>query len=126
MVVSVPLDLPAGGLDGDELDRGKRVGLWRNRGVGKFDFLSMDSRVRSKRRKSASARMRIASRSRVLESSLTDRVSNWHLIMWRWNYHTIFQYLIKLLEVIHNNTPVLVENGQSNKEMEIAREVVRP
>lgn len=74
VLVSVPLVVPVGELDGDELDRGKRVGLCRNRGAGKFDFLSIDSRVRSKRWKSASARIRIASRSRVLESSLTEGV----------------------------------------------------
>lgn len=42
VLVSVPLVVPIGAFDGDELDRGLRVGLWRSRGVGKFDFLSMD------------------------------------------------------------------------------------
>lgn len=44
---------------------------WRSLGVGKLDFLSMASTVRWKRRKRASARMRVDSRSIVVESSLT-------------------------------------------------------
>ena len=71
VLVSAPLVVPVDAVDGVELGRCAMVGLWRNRGGGKFDFLSMDCRVRSKRRKSASARMRIASRSRVFESSFT-------------------------------------------------------
>ena len=40
-------------------------------GAGKLDFLSMASTVRWKRRKRASARTRVDSRSIVVESSLT-------------------------------------------------------
>lgn len=115
VLVSAPLVIAVGGgLDGEELERGKRLGLWCNRGAGKFDFLSMDSRVRSKRRKRASARMRIASKSRVLESSLTDNelvngsIEN---IIREEKCHTIFQHLVELLEVIHNNAPVFVKDS---------------
>ena len=47
------------------------VGRFRSLGAGKLDFLSIASTVRWKRRKRASARMRVDSRSIVVESSLT-------------------------------------------------------
>ena len=47
------------------------VGRFLSLGAGKLDFLSMASTVRWNRRKRASARMRVDSRSMVVESSLT-------------------------------------------------------
>lgn len=52
------------------------IGLWRNFGAGKFAFLSIASTLRWKRRKSASARISVDSRSIVLESSLTSSISS--------------------------------------------------
>lgn len=43
----------------------------RSLGAGKLDFLSIASTVRWKRRKSASARMSVDSKSMVVDSSLT-------------------------------------------------------
>jgi hypothetical protein len=48
-----------------------RTGRCRNLGAGKFDFLSIASTVRWKRRNKASARMSVLSKSIVVESSLT-------------------------------------------------------
>jgi hypothetical protein len=48
-----------------------RTGRCRNFGAGKLDFLSIASTVRWKRRKRASARMRVDSKSIVVESSFT-------------------------------------------------------
>ena len=61
-------DEPCGGEEEDD-DDGSGSGSVR--GAGKFCFLSMASTRRLKRRKSASARMSVDSRSIVLESSLT-------------------------------------------------------
>lgn len=51
------------------------VGRFLNAGAGKLLFLSMASTVRWKRRKSASARMRVDSRSIVVESSFAGVIS---------------------------------------------------
>jgi hypothetical protein len=45
---------------------------WRNFGAGKLDFLSIASTVLWKRRNRASARIRVDSRSIVVDSSLTS------------------------------------------------------
>ena len=77
--VSAPLvaPLPAAFLDGEVPDvaEEEEEEEGNNRclrlGFGKLDFLSMASTVRWKRRKRASARMRVDSRSIELDSSLT-------------------------------------------------------
>lgn len=68
---SFAVDAP-GCEDGGELGSVTAVPiLCRTAGLGKLDFLSMASTVRWKRRKRASARTSVESRSIVLESSLT-------------------------------------------------------
>lgn len=56
------------GLEVSELEGGRR---FRRMGAGKEAFLSIASTVRWKRRKRASARMRVDSRSIVVDSSFT-------------------------------------------------------
>jgi hypothetical protein len=98
-------------------------------GRGKLFLLSIASTVRWKRRKRASARTRVEGRSIVDESSLTIVTKVRAAQEGRGSYerhHTIFQDFIKVLEVVHNDISVLLEDGQRHEKMEAAAQPVRP
>ena len=40
--------------------------------------------------------------------------------------HTIFQNLIKMLQVLHNDVPVLFEYRQCNEQMKVTTQVICP
>ena len=95
---------------------------WCAAGAGKLFFLSIASTVRSKRRKRDSARVRMGMSSIVLESSLTvhyvrrGSINKWDKVEER----TVLQDLVEVLQVIHNDVSVLLEDSESNKYVEIA------
>lgn len=90
-------------------------------GAGKDFFLSMFWTVLSKRRKMDSARVRMGISSIEFESSLTviALAPLSHLKRRKGEgkkeRRTVFQNLVKLLQMIHNHIPVLLQDTNGNK-----------
>ena len=110
-------------------EEGLSAGLrWRMVGVGKLFRLSTASTVRWKRRKRAWARRRVEGRSIVLESSLTVRelIRILPRVYYSRDKHTVFQDLVKTLQMLHDDVSMLFQDCQCDKEMEITTHIICP
>ena len=71
--------------------------------------------------------MRVDSRSIVLESSLTrPHVSRWYTVFGGGLGITVFQNLVEMLQVLHDDVSVLFQDGQRYEQVEAAAEIVGP
>ena len=67
----------------------------------------------------------------MFESSLTDKSLIRFLFCLyhpsdRRKNHTIFQHLVKMLQMLHDDIPMFLEYRQRNKEMEVTAHIIGP